>query len=249
MSVVHQFIETAGLTKHYRLGTQDVPALTDISISISRGEFVAIMGASGSGKSTLMNQLGCLDTPTSGSYVLEGVDVAKLSSDELADLRNRKIGFCFQSFNLLPRATALANVELPLLYAGLDRAKRRERASAVLDQVGLADRAHHLPTQLSGGQQQRVAIARALVNRPALILADEPTGTLDSRTGLEILALFERLNRSGITIILVTHDQNVASFTKRIVSLRDGFLVDDRAQASPANAGEILRRARSGAAA
>jgi putative ABC transport system ATP-binding protein len=247
--VVHQFIETVGLTKHYRLDSQVVPALTDISISIGRGELVAIMGASGSGKSTLMNQLGCLDTPTSGSYFLEAVDVSKLPSDELADLRNRKIGFCFQSFNLLPRATALANVELPLLYGGVDRAGRRQRAAAVLEEVGLADRAHHLPTQLSGGQQQRVAIARALVNRPALILADEPTGTLDSRTGLEILALFESLNRSGITIIIVTHDQNVASFTRRIILLRDGFLVEDRAQANPANAGEILRRVRSGAAA
>ncbi len=174
---MQHLIETVNLTKHYSVGLQDIPALSNISISIGYGELVAIMGASGSGKSTLMNQLGCLDTPTSGSYYFEGTDVSKLSSEALADLRNRKIGFCFQSYNLLPRATALANVELPLVYAGVDGSTRRKRAEAVLDEVGLADRRHHLPTQLSGGQQQRVAIARALVNRPALILADEPTGT------------------------------------------------------------------------
>ena len=239
---MQHLIETVTLTKHYSVGVQDIPALSNISISIGHGELVAIMGASGSGKSTLMNQLGCLDTPTSGSYYFEGTDVSKLSSEALADLRNRKIGFCFQSYNLLPRATALANVELPLVYAGVDGSTRRKRAEAVLDEVGLADRRHHLPTQLSGGQQQRVAIARALVNRPALILADEPTGTLDSKTGLEIIALFRSLNRAGITIVIVTHDNDVASFARRIILLRDGFLIEDRAQGDPFDAGEKLRR-------
>jgi ABC-type lipoprotein export system ATPase subunit len=239
---VQHLIKTITLTKHYRVGLQDIAALTDISVSIGRGEFVAIMGASGSGKSTLMNQLGCLDTPTSGSYFFDGTDVSRLSSEALADLRNRKIGFCFQSYNLLPRATALANVELPLVYAGVDGSARRKRAEAVLDEVGLADRRHHLPTQLSGGQQQRVAIARALVNEPALILADEPTGTLDSKTGLEIIALFDSLNRSGITIVIVTHDSDVASFARRIILLRDGFLVEDRAQEDPLDARDMLRR-------
>ena len=224
-----QLIKTVGLTKHYRIGLQEVPALTDISISIGQGELVAIMGASGSGKSTLMNQLGCLDTPTAGRYLFEGIDVSGLSSEQLADLRNRKIGFCFQSYNLLPRATALANVELPLVYAGVDSATRRKRAATVLKEVGLDDRLHHMPTQLSGGQQQRVAIARALVNEPSLILADEPTGTLDSKTGLEIMSLFDRLNQTGITIVIVTHDESVASFARRILSLRDGFLIEDRA--------------------
>jgi ABC-type lipoprotein export system ATPase subunit len=239
---VQHLIETTTLTKHYRVGLQDIAALTDISMSVGRGEFVAIMGASGSGKSTLMNQLGCLDTPTSGSYFFDGTDVSRLSSEALADLRNRKIGFCFQSYNLLPRATALANVELPLVYAGVDGSARRKRAEAVLDEVGLADRRHHLPTQLSGGQQQRVAIARALVNKPALILADEPTGTLDSKTGLEIIALFDSLNRGGITIVIVTHDSDVASFARRIILLRDGFLVEDRAQEDPLDAIDMLRR-------
>ena len=235
-------IETVNLTKHYQVGEQDVPALTDISISIDRGELVAIMGASGSGKSTLMNQLGCLDTPTSGRYFFDGIDVSGLSSEELADIRNRKVGFCFQSYNLLPRATALANVELPLVYAGIETANRRKRAQAVLHEVGLGDRMHHVPTQLSGGQQQRVAIARALVNRPALILADEPTGTLDSKTGLEIMSLFDRLNRSGITIVIVTHDQNVANFARRIMTLSDGFLIEDRVHENPSNARDMLRR-------
>ena len=221
-------IETHGLTKHYRVGSQEVRALSDVSFTIRHGEFVAIMGASGSGKSTLMNQIGCLDTPTAGLYRLDGIDVSTLSSDALAELRNSKIGFCFQLYNLLPQATALENVEVPLLYAGVDRAERRKRAEAVLEQVGLADRSGHLPNQLSGGQQQRVAIARALVNRPALILADEPTGTLDSKTSMEIMALLARLNEGGMTVILVTHDLNIASFAKRIITLKDGFLVEDR---------------------
>ena len=235
-------IETLGLTKHYRVGLETVTALTDISIAISEGEFVAIMGASGSGKSTLMNQLGCLDTPTSGRYLLEGTDISGLPPEALADLRNRKIGFCFQSYNLLPRATALANVELPLIYAGMSAHLRRKRARAVLDEVGLGDRVKHLPTQLSGGQQQQVAIARALVNKPALILADEPTGTLDSKTGREIMGLFDRLNQGGITIIIVTHDQNVANFARRIISLRDGFLIEDRTREIQPNSTEVLRR-------
>lgn len=223
-------IYTDQLSKHYQVGSQEVHALNDISISIGRGEFVAIMGASGSGKSTLMNQIGCLDTPTSGTYRLNGVDVSNLTSDALAELRNRDIGFCFQSYNLLARATALANVEVPLIYAGIDRPQRHARAAEVLAEVGLADRVHHLPSQLSGGQQQRVAIARALVNKPQLILADEPTGTLDSRTGQEIMALFGRLNDAGITVILVTHDQSVAGFARRVISLKDGYMVDDRPQ-------------------
>jgi putative ABC transport system ATP-binding protein len=227
---VKTLIHTERLTKHYQVGPQEVPALNDVSISIVHGEFVAIMGASGSGKSTLMNQIGCLDTPTSGSYWLNGVDVSSLSSDALAELRNRQIGFCFQSYNLLARATALANVEVPLVYGGMDRSQRHARAAEVLAEVGLADRTHHLPSQLSGGQQQRVAIARALVNKPQLILADEPTGTLDSKTGREIMALFGRLNEAGITIILVTHDQSVAAFARRVISLKDGYVVDDRMQ-------------------
>mgnify|MGYP002737273664 CR=1 FL=1 len=231
-------IVTDRLTKHYLVGQQEVPALTDVSIAIGRGEFVAIMGASGSGKSTLMNQIGCLDTPTSGSYRLNGVDISSLSSDALAQLRNREIGFCFQSYNLLSRATAMANVEVPLIYAGVERSERHSRAAQVLAEVGLSDRRHHLPSQLSGGQQQRVAIARALVNRPQLILADEPTGTLDSRTGLEIMALFGRLNESGITIILVTHDQTVAGFARRVISLKDGFVIDDRLQDNEAHVRE-----------
>lgn len=239
---MQQLIETVGLTKHYRIGLQEVPALTDISVSIGRGELVAIMGASGSGKSTLMNQLGCLDTPTAGVYLFEGIDVSGLSSEALADLRNRKIGFCFQSYNLLPRATALANVELPLVYAGVDAATRRKRAAEVLTEVGLEDRLHHMPTQLSGGQQQRVAIARALVNKPALILADEPTGTLDSKTGLEIMTLFDRLNQTGITIVIVTHDESVASFARRIISLRDGFLIEDRTLDTPTDAADAPLR-------
>jgi ABC-type lipoprotein export system ATPase subunit len=247
--VVQHLIETIGLTKHYRVGLQEVPALTDITVSISEGEFVAIMGASGSGKSTLMNQLGCLDTPTSGQYLLDGIDVSRLPPEALADLRNRKIGFCFQSYNLLPRATALANVELPLIYAGVNSATRRKRARTVLEEVGLGDRLHHLPTQLSGGQQQRVAIARALVNKPALILADEPTGTLDSKTGREIMGLFQRLNQGGITIVIVTHDQGVASFARRLILLRDGFLIDDRAQEIPADSASVPRRVASRASA
>ena len=235
-------IETGGLTKSYQVGPYSVHALIDINVRIDRGEFVAVMGRSGSGKSTLMNQFGCLDTPTSGRYHFDSVDVAGLSPDDLAIMRNRKIGFCFQSFNLLPRASAVENVELPLIYGGVDAAKRRHGAEAAIAEVGLADRGHHLPTQLSGGQQQRVAIARALVNRPVLILADEPTGTLDERTGLEIMALFQRLNRGGISIIVVTHDPDVAKFAQRVMVLRDGRLIEDRREPSPANAEKLIDR-------
>jgi putative ABC transport system ATP-binding protein len=233
-------IESIGLSKEYRIGTITVSALMDVSFTIEHGEFVAIMGRSGSGKSTLMNQIGCLDTPSAGTYRLDGVDVSTLAPNDLAALRNRKIGFCFQQYNLLPRSSALANVELPLLYRGVPPAARAERAAAVLAAVGLADRGHHLPNQLSGGQQQRVAIARALVNQPALILADEPTGTLDTKTGLEVLGLLERLNRTGITIVLVTHDEEIARFARRMISLRDGRVVADQLQAGRVDSLSVL---------
>ncbi len=218
------------LTKTYSLGGHEIVALEDLSLTIEAGELVAVMGPSGSGKSTFMNLIGCLDRPSSGTFLLDGVDVAELDADALATLRNRHIGFCFQSFNLLQRASALANVELPLVYAGMAPRQRRERAREVLGAVGLGDRIDHLPTQLSGGQQQRVAIARALVNAPSLILADEPTGGLDSRTGREIMALFGRLNAEGITVIIVTHEPEVAAYARRLIQLRDGRLIDDRRQ-------------------
>jgi putative ABC transport system ATP-binding protein len=234
-------LETRNLTRVYDLGGARVVALAGVSVDVEPGDFVAVMGPSGSGKSTFMNLVGCLDRPTSGTYKLDGVAVETLNPDGLAALRNRKIGFVFQQFNLLPRANALANVELPMVYAGDDRKSRRSKALAALARVGLSDRAHHRPTQLSGGQQQRVAIARALVNGPALILADEPTGALDSRTAVEILALFQALNRDGVTVVIVTHDPEVARHARRVVRFRDGLVVSDERQ-NAANAAEALAR-------
>jgi putative ABC transport system ATP-binding protein len=221
-------IRTQQLVKTYVSGTNEVHALRGIDLSIGKGEFVAIMGASGSGKSTLMNLLGCLDTPTSGSYELDGVTVEGLDKDALADIRNQKIGFVFQGFNLLPRTTALENVELPMLYDRTGKVRdTKALASAALQRVGLGDRLDHQPSELSGGQQQRVAIARALVTEPALILADEPTGNLDSRTSMEVMALFQELNEQGITIVLVTHESDIAAYTKRVVEVRDGRIRRD----------------------
>ena len=221
-------INVTDLARTYTMGEIEVHALRGVSFSIRRGEFVAIMGPSGSGKSTLMNLLGCLDTPTAGEYLLDGVQVDGLESDELAAVRNHKIGFIFQQFNLLPRNTALDNVELPLLYAGrVDRPERRERAEEALYAVGLEDRMEHRPRELSGGQQQRVAIARALVTRPAILLADEPTGNLDSHSSAEIMALFEELNRKGITVLVVTHEREIAAHARRTLTIRDGLLAED----------------------
>ncbi len=219
------------LTRIYELDAGRVVALDRVSLDIEDGELIAVMGPSGSGKSTLMNLIGCLDRPTTGAYRLRGVAVETLSANGLAALRNREIGFVFQQFNLLPRMDALGNVELPMVYAGIDRRRRREKALAALGRVGLAERAHHRPMQLSGGQQQRVAIARALVNAPSLLLADEPTGALDSRTAIDILALFQELNREGVTVVLVTHDADVARHARRVVRFRDGRIVDDLRQA------------------
>jgi putative ABC transport system ATP-binding protein len=233
-------IATESLVKDYHLGPHTVHALRGVSVSIEPGEFVAVMGPSGSGKSTFMNLLGCLDRPTSGRYWLEGQDVARLSRDQLANVRNAKIGFIFQMFNLLARTTALENVELPLLYGGISARERRQRAGARLEAVGLGEREHHHPSQLSGGQQQRVAIARALVNDPAVILADEPTGNLDTRTSVEIMALLQRLNREGLTIVLVTHEPDIATYASRRLMFRDGRLRSDERVAA-LDAAEALR--------
>jgi putative ABC transport system ATP-binding protein len=233
-------IATEGLAKDYRLGPHTVHALRGVSMAIARGEFVAVMGPSGSGKSTFMNLLGCLDTPTAGRYQLDGDDVARLSRDELARIRNAKIGFVFQQFNLLPRTSALENVALPLFYSRIAARDRALRACDKLAAVGLADREHHHPSQLSGGQQQRVAIARALVNNPTVMLADEPTGNLDTRTSVEILALLQRLNREGLTIILVTHESDIAAYASRILTFRDGRLLSDAPVPRPADAATAL---------
>ena len=222
-------IQLEDVAKVYRMGNVQVQALRGVSLHVHGGEFVAIMGASGSGKSTLMNIIGCLDLPTTGRYLLDGVDVRRLNDNQLAVIRNRKIGFVFQSFNLIPRSTALHNVEMPLIYAGLT-AGRRQRALAALDAVGLADRARHQPSELSGGQQQRVAIARALVTEPAILLADEPTGNLDSESSVEIMRLLVELNDDGRTIVLITHENDIAAFAKRVVRLKDGLVLEDRIQ-------------------
>ncbi len=221
-------IKTNNLTKTYKVGEIEVPALKSVSITIAKGEFVAIMGASGSGKSTLMNLIGCLDMPTSGDYFLDGQNTSKMTKNEYANIRNQKIGFVFQGFNLLPRTSALENTELPLMYDRLNKVpNHRKRAIEVLEKVGLADRMDHIPSQLSGGQQQRVALARALVNGPAIILADEPTGNLDSHTSVEVFNVFQRLNDEGITIIMVTHERDFAAFAKRIIEMRDGRVIKD----------------------
>jgi putative ABC transport system ATP-binding protein len=240
-------IEIRDLVKTYRMGAVQVHALRGVSLQVDEGELLSIMGPSGSGKSTMMNVLGCLDQPTSGEYYLGGVDVSALDDNALADIRNRKIGFVFQTFNLLPRTTALENVELPLIYqrnglvGGLNRRERRRRAIQSLERVGLGERAHHRPNELSGGEQQRVAIARALAMQPTIMLADEPTGNLDSRAGAEVVAIFQRLNREmGITVVFVTHDPNIAAHTQRIVRLRDGRIVSDEPVTDPRDAEATL---------
>ncbi|HYH00781.1 MAG TPA: ABC transporter ATP-binding protein [Terriglobales bacterium] len=235
-------IETEEVYKYYDLGETKVHALRGINVSIDPGEFVAIMGSSGSGKSTFMNMLGCLDKPSSGRYLLDGVDVSQLDKKRLAEIRNRKLGFVFQGFNLLSRTTALENVELPTLYAKMGKEERGRRARKALGMVGLADRMEHFPSQLSGGQQQRVAIARALVNEPAILLADEPTGNLDSRTSVEIMQIFQDLNQQGLTIVLVTHEPDIAQFAKRIIVFRDGKIRRDEPVTERPQAADVLLR-------
>lgn len=224
---MQEVISLKDIRKSYFLGRQELPVLKGINILIERNEYVALMGPSGSGKSTLMNILGCLDTPTSGSYVLNGEDVSRMEDDELADVRNTEIGFVFQQFNLLPRLTAWENVALPLIYAGVGKVERETRAKEMLEKVGLAERSHHKPNELSGGQSQRVAIARALINNPSLLLADEPTGNLDTKTSVEIMELFGRIHEQGNTVVLVTHEEDIAKFTNRIVRVRDGIIESD----------------------
>lgn len=222
-----EVISLQGVKKSYYLGKQELPVLKGIDLSVMQNEYISLMGPSGSGKSTLMNIIGCLDTLSAGTYVLNGKDVSKMTDDELADVRNIEIGFVFQQFNLLPRLTAWENVALPLIYAGINKKEREERARAILDKVGLADRAHHKPNELSGGQSQRVAVARALVNNPSIILADEPTGNLDTKTSEEIMELFGQIHEQGNTVMLVTHEEDIANFTRRIVRIRDGVVESD----------------------
>lgn len=224
---MEEVISLKDIRKSYFLGRQELPVLKGIDILIKRNEYVALMGPSGSGKSTLMNILGCLDTPTSGSYVLNGKDVSRMEDDELADVRNTEIGFVFQQFNLLPRLTAWENVALPLIYAGVGKVEREARAKEMLEKVGLAERSHHKPNELSGGQSQRVAIARALINNPSLLLADEPTGNLDTKTSVEIMELFGKIHDQGNTVVLVTHEEDIANFTNRIIRIRDGIVESD----------------------
>ncbi len=222
-----ELIKLKSIKRDFALGAETIRVLKGIDLTINQGEYVALMGPSGSGKSTLMNLLGCLDTPTSGSYILNGQDVSKMRDDELAEIRNKEIGFVFQTFNLLPRTTALDNVALPMIYAGYGKAERSARAKEVLEQVNLGDRMDHQPNQLSGGQRQRVAIARALVNKPSIILADEPTGNLDSKTSVEIMKLFDDIHQNGNTVILVTHEEDIAAYAHRVIRLRDGIIESD----------------------
>ncbi len=228
-----ELINIKNIKRDFVLGDEIVYVLKGIDLIINKGEYVALMGPSGSGKSTLMNLLGCLDTPTSGHYILNGKDVSQMHDDELAEIRNKEIGFVFQTFNLLPRTTALDNVALPMIYAGYSKAERRERATEVLAQVSLSDRMDHQPNQLSGGQRQRVAIARALVNKPSIILADEPTGNLDSKTSVEIMGLFNQIHRDGNTVILVTHEEDIAAYAHRVIRLRDGLIESDTINENP----------------
>jgi putative ABC transport system ATP-binding protein len=225
--MANPLIKITGITRDFQLGSETINVLKGIHLQIEKGEYVALMGPSGSGKSTLMNLLGCLDTPTSGEYILNGKDVSQMQDDELAEIRNKEIGFVFQTFNLMPRTTALDNVALPMVYAGFSRSDRIKRATEVLNQVNLGDRMDHKPNQLSGGQRQRVAVARALVNSPSIILADEPTGNLDTKTSLEIMGLFDEIHKNGNTVILVTHEEDIAEYAHRIIRLRDGIIESD----------------------
>jgi putative ABC transport system ATP-binding protein len=242
--VISMIIDIKNLDKVYKTGKIEVRALKKVNLTVEEGELLSVMGPSGSGKSTLMNVLGCLDRATSGSYILDGMEISKLNEVELARIRNLKIGFVFQSFNLLPRMTALKNVELPMVYARISAKERRKKAEYALEKVGLKDRMHHKPNEMSGGQKQRVAIARALVNDPAIILADEPTGNLDSFSGEEIMAVFQGLNREGVTIVLVTHEPDIAQHTNRIVSFRDGILMTDIRVQQPIDAKDVMKKLR-----